>query len=161
MSGEVNALAVVEYNPGQILQSTVQYTVERVNSSRLKTFRLTLKDPANPALNYILQTGAAVEILLNIPVSHRLLKVGWAHTTAAPGTPSVDALVYQFSQYAWGASVLPIQYDTYTGVASRHYIELEGFGYNEPAATYLVSTDTTLTDRVYMFIDLQVISEGV
>ena len=158
---EIKALPIVEYNPGKVLQSTHQYIVQRINSGRLKLYRLIVNDPTNPALPYILQTAATITTYIEIPATHRLLKVGWSHTTIAPNTASVDSLTYIFSSENFGAEIYPVAYDAYTGTAATHYVELEGFGYEEPAHRYVISTNTTATDRVYMWVDVEIISEEI
>jgi len=152
---------VYQVQPGKVLYPSDDYDVQRVNSGRLKIFRLIIHDPSNNSLPYILQMGSEVQTIINIPTAHRLLKIGWVHTTSTPSTGSSDSLSYYIAQRTFGAGVLPVQFDAYSGTASNHYVELESFGYEEPPREYLISTNTTNTDRVYLFLDLQIIGEDV
>jgi hypothetical protein len=105
-------------------------------------------------------TGGAVVWRMQIPTAVRVHQIGFIHTTAAPGTRSADAVTWIAAVYPYGQSVQSNYIDAYTGVAGSRYVEL-GPTYTYPAPEFMFSADTTNTDRIYAWMDVEVIGESV
>lgn len=146
-------------NPGKVPVDCDYYRVQRINR-KTGYYRLFIRADGS-ANEYITMTGSAVTRYITLPCSCRILKVGWTHTTSVPMTLSVDSLTYYFDALHHGRTVAGVRYDAYTGTAGTHYVELEDYGYVEPAEELLFSADSTNTDLLHIFMDIQVNSEAM
>lgn len=100
-----------------------------------------------PTTGYILQTGAAVTVYLELPVKHRLVRVDIKHTDSADAD-STDALAYSISKRHTGNIYIVLAADAACVVSDV----IESFGEDFPMGNtnYLIVTTTTNTDRLYL-----------
>ncbi len=140
----------------KFLTSTTDYRVVYVNPEK-GLYRLIVKTSDG---EYIAQTGSAVTKTFSLPTEVRVRKIGWIHTTSTATTLSTDSLIWYFDVYSHGGDVAPLRYDNITTTESTYMVEL-GEKYEEPVEQVKITTNTTNNDRVYIYIDVQVMGRGV
>lgn len=139
----------------KIPQTSEQYRVIELSRQR-GLYRLIVKAGG---VEYIAQTGGAVTTYIDLPDESRIRKIGWVHTTSTPTTLSADLLTYTLDAKIFGSAVAGVRIDAYTGTASSYLVEM-GESYEEPVERLTFSTNTTNTDCLHVFIDIQCVGDG-
>lgn len=106
-------------------------------------YRLTLRG----STKYIGQTGAQLYTYLEFPFPHQLLKAELKHTDASDAD-STDAFTYAISHR--GVSNIFNSLRSGSGVTASDIMEVFGDEYIHSETVYLIETNTTNTDRIYI-----------
>lgn len=103
---------------------------------------------------YIGQTGAAVTTDLELPFNFKLIAILLEHTDASDAL-SADALTWSFNIRPRVGLAVNFPIVTYTNSGSSGFYEEFGDNYVYPKGSYVLSTNTTNTDRVRVHIIVQ------
>ena len=150
----MSATNVVVYNPGKVPQSTNEYTVEELSRIR-GIYRLHVLSGGG---RYITQTAAAVYTTLTLPTPCKIEKLAWTHTAANGVTLSADALTITLDAYDHGLFYAPLRWYAYTGTASN---VIQQYDLYETSNRLLITTTSTNTDLLFVYIDIVVAGDAV
>jgi len=141
---------VIIFNPGKIPQSTTQYLVQELSRIR-GLYRLFVRSGVN---DYIVQTGANVTTYVILPTECLIKRINWTHATSALTVLSADALTITIDSYCnRGRTYAPLRWLSYTGAASN---DIEAYDFIEPANEFLITSNTTATDVLFLSFDIEI-----
>ena len=103
---------------------------------------------------YIEQTGAAVEVALDIPFNFKLIAILLEHTDSSDAL-STDALTWSFNVATRVGLAQNFPIVSYTASVTSQFLEIFGDDFVYPQGGYVLSMDTTNTDRVRVVLVLQ------
>lgn len=103
---------------------------------------------------HIEQTGAAVEIALDIPWNFKLIAILLEHTDSSDAL-STDALTWSFNIATRTGLAVNFPIVSYTSSITSQFLEVFGNDYVYPQGEFILSTNTTNTDRVRVIIIVQ------
>ena len=140
----------------RVPQETDQYKVIELERER-GLHRLLIKTPDG---DWRCMDGTALATIVDLPQQVRIRKIGFIHTTADPTVRSADPITYYVDAYPWAQDVAGLRLDAYTGVAGSYFTKMAE-GYEEPTERLIFSSNSTLNDRVYYFIDIQILGGNI
>lgn len=145
--------------PSQYIMDTDDYRVEEVNPELMGGFyRLLIK---YGGYEYITQTGSDISIKFPLPTQVRLRKCGVIHSTSTVTTRSTDVMTFKFGIFPYGLTFSPAHWlvdETFNEDVKNWEL---GTRYEEPVEHVEVLTNSTNTDRVRVYVDVQVIGKGI
>jgi len=106
---------------------------------------------------YIELTGAAVTVELKIDRPHRLTFLAAHHTTSTPGTDSTDSLSLTLKRIMESGIKHILFEDQAVIVADVN--ALLGERYERPPSTYEIIANSTITDRLYWELYVQLLGD--
>jgi len=139
-----------------IIVDQPEFIVQRINT-RKGLYRLIVRSDAAAGVNYILQTGSDVTVTFPLPIQVRIRKILFTHTTSTATTLSEDELKLYVDLHIFETSAAPVRYWNPSGWSQTGYKEFAE-GFEEMVQGVKITTNSTNTDRVYLALDVQVVS---
>lgn len=145
--------------PSKALEYTVSdyYRVVNVNPDK-NLYRLIVKDGSGN--EYIGADGSDKTVKFELPDEVRLRKVGLNHTTSTSTTRSTDLCTFKFGVHPWGKELRPAHWLVDETFNEDVKVWKFGDAYEEPVQSLELMLNTTNTDRVSVYIDVQVVGKG-
>jgi len=113
------------------------------------TTRIIAQDFIQIDIGPIIQTGANIATAIIIPFPHRLLRMEVKHTRSTLADSS-DALTWNIQKNCNNPTNIGIKLREYITSTVIDFIELFGYEWIEDSSGYIINTNTTNTDRIYI-----------